>query len=839
MYRTAAAEAGKFRRESGASADTRPGHSWTGAEPGPGRLHTVLLAQTDPEGLRPLTQGTCSALLSVAGRPLAEIALESLRPAGIRSALVVLGPHAEQVERLLGTGERWGLALDYLRVPADEPEGAILSRLRAELDGDLLVLRCDVLRSPMVDRFLTAARARPGRSAWAAIGGVPAGMALVRREDAARLDLPGTAGYVVWEQAGQRIQFRDATLCRMETVADYRRANLRVPASRAAGRVSPAPRPDVTEGARPAPEAPARPPGRNGRMAKFDYLIAQHLVTREQLADATTEARRRQVSVASVLLEHYGIREADLAAALTLYYRCPYVSLDERTPLAPELLAGLQRSRLRAGAWLPIKRVDDVVTVAVDDPHDLLKVDAIEAVLRPCKVALVVAVRERILRALEEMPGTDARKETVVDILGEVAAEPVTEDTVEASAAEISENDNMVVRLANQIILDAHRARASDIHLEPRGPAREAVIRFRIDGTCVDYQRLPPALRSPLVARLKVMAGLDIAERRKPQDGKIRVRTPGRGEIELRVATVPTVGGNEDVVLRLLDSTGLLSLEHLGLSDRNLRELKGLAEKPYGLILCVGPTGAGKTTSLHAVLGRLNTGSRKIWTAEDPVELTQDGLRQVQVRPKIGYTFAAAMRAMLRADPDVIMVGEMRDAETAGLAVEASLTGHLVLSTLHTNSAVETVVRLLDLGLNPFNFADALLGVLAQRLVKRLCPDCRRPYHPSRRDWNELADAFGVEELEAHGYRYTDDLELFESRGCERCDGKGYRERIAIHELLVGTDAIKRRIQKGARVARILACAKREGMTTMVQDGILKALQGVTDYRQVKAAAIR
>jgi type II secretory ATPase GspE/PulE/Tfp pilus assembly ATPase PilB-like protein len=507
--------------------------------------------------------------------------------------------------------------------------------------------------------------------------------------------------------------------------------------------------------------------------------------------------------------------------------------------LAPELLAGLQRSRLRAGAWLPIKRVDDVVTVAVDDPHDLLKVDAIEAVLRPCKVALVVAVRERILRALEEMPGTDARKETVVDILGEVAAEPVTEDTVEASAAEISENDNMVVRLANQIILDAHRARASDIHLEPRGPAREAVIRFRIDGTCVDYQRLPPALRSPLVARLKVMAGLDIAERRKPQDGKIRVRTPGRGEIELRVATVPTVGGNEDVVLRLLDSTGLLSLEHLGLSDRNLRELKGLAEKPYGLILCVGPTGAGKTTSLHAVLGRLNTGSRKIWTAEDPVELTQDGLRQVQVRPKIGYTFAAAMRAMLRADPDVIMVGEMRDAETAGLAVEASLTGHLVLSTLHTNSAVETVVRLLDLGLNPFNFADALLGVLAQRLVKRLCPDCRRPYHPSRRDWNELADAFGVEELEAHGYRYTDDLELFESRGCERCDGKGYRERIAIHELLVGTDAIKRRIQKGARVARILACAKREGMTTMVQDGILKALQGVTDYRQVKAAAIR
>jgi type II secretory ATPase GspE/PulE/Tfp pilus assembly ATPase PilB-like protein len=341
------------------------------------------------------------------------------------------------------------------------------------------------------------------------------------------------------------------------------------------------------------------------------------------------------------------------------------------------------------------------------------------------------------------------------------------------------------------------------------------------------------------VARLKVMAGLDIAERRKPQDGKIRVRMPGRGEIELRMATVPTVGGNEDVVLRLLTSSEVLSIDSLGLSERNSRELKAIADKPYGLILCVGPTGAGKTTSLHAVLAHLNTSGRKIWTAEDPVEITQDGLRQVQVRPKIGYTFAAALRAMLRADPDVIMVGEMRDAETAALAVEASLTGHLVLSTLHTNSAPETIVRLLDLGINPFNFADALLGVLAQRLVKRLCPDCRRPFHPTRRDWNELAHAYGPEELEAHGHRYTETVELYEPQGCERCDGKGYRGRIAIHELLVATDAIKRRMLRGARVDKIHARAKREGMTTLVQDGVTKVLQGITDYRQVKAAAIR
>ena len=804
-----------------------------------GTIRTVLLAHSDPEGLRPLTKETCAALLPVAGRPLAELSMESLRAAGIRSALVVLGPHAGQVEQLLGTGERWGVALDYLRASEGESEDTMLARLAIEHGMDLLVLRSDVLRSPMVDRFLAAAAAQPESSAWAAIGGVPAGLTLIRHDHTGWLDGPRTDRGAAWEQTGRRIQFRDAMLCRLATVADYDRANLRVPASRGGARMLADELATLPVSAPAEPERPLRAPSRNGRMAKFDYLVAQHLITREHLAEATGEARRRQISIETVLMEHHGVREADLAAALTLYYKCPYVSLNERSPLTSELLTGMRGARLRGGAWLPIKRDGDVVTVAVDDPHDLFKIDMIEAVLRPSKVTLVVAVRERILRVLDGVASLDSRQETVVDILGEVSAEPVTEDAVETGGAEISENDSMVVRLVNQIIVDAQRARASDIHLEPRGDTREAVIRFRIDGTCVDYQSIPPALRNPLVARLKVMAHLDIAERRKPQDGKIRVRIPGRSDIELRVATVPTVGGNEDMVLRLLGSSGAFPLDQMGLSERNLQELKSIAEKPYGLILCVGPTGAGKTTSLHAVLRHINTPGRKIWTAEDPVEITQDGLRQVQVRPKIGYTFATAMRAMLRADPDVIMVGEMRDTETAGLAVEASLTGHLVLSTLHTNSAAETIVRLLDLGLNPFNFADALLGVLAQRLVKRLCLDCRQPYHPTQGDWNELALAFGAEELEAHGHRYTEDLELFEGKGCETCEGKGYRGRIAIHELLVGTPAIKRRMQKGARVMQIVARGKREGMTTLVQDGVLKVMQGLTDFRQVKAVAMR
>jgi type II secretory ATPase GspE/PulE/Tfp pilus assembly ATPase PilB-like protein len=335
------------------------------------------------------------------------------------------------------------------------------------------------------------------------------------------------------------------------------------------------------------------------------------------------------------------------------------------------------------------------------------------------------------------------------------------------------------------------------------------------------------------------MANLDIAERRKPQDGKIKMRLGEGREIELRIATIPTVGANEDVVLRLLASAGPLPLEKLGFTERNLREIKRIAEKPYGLILCVGPTGSGKTTTLHAVLGYINTPERKIWTAEDPVEITQIGLRQVQVRPKIGYTFAAAMRAFLRADPDVIMVGEMRDAETAAIGVEASLTGHLVFSTLHTNSAVETVVRLLDLGLDPFNFADALLGVVAQRLVKRLCADCKQPYHPDREEWEELSRAFGEAELAALGHRHESGLELYRGKGCESCNNTGYRGRAAIHELLLGTDEVKRMTSMRARVPELLAQGRADGMTTLVQDGVLKVLQGITDFKQVKAVAIR
>ncbi len=334
------------------------------------------------------------------------------------------------------------------------------------------------------------------------------------------------------------------------------------------------------------------------------------------------------------------------------------------------------------------------------------------------------------------------------------------------------------------------------------------------------------------------MARLDIAEKRRPQDGKIRFKGP-MGTIELRVATIPTAGGNEDVVMRILAASEPLPLEKLNMSERNLREIKSIAGKPYGIILCVGPTGSGKTTTLHAVLGYINTSERKIWTAEDPVEITQYGLRQVQVQPKIGFTFAAAMRAFLRADPDVIMVGEMRDKETAETGIEASLTGHLVFSTLHTNSAVETVTRLLEMGMDPFNFADALLGVLAQRLCKTICKECKEKYHPPKEAFDELAYAYGEEAVAKLGARYDDTFVLYRGKGCETCKNTGYKGRTGLHELLIGTDQIKRMIQKRATAEELLKVAREQGMTTLVQDGVIKVLQGWTDFKQVKAVAIK
>lgn len=577
---------------------------------------------------------------------------------------------------------------------------------------------------------------------------------------------------------------------------------------------------------------------------KFDLLVSNNRITQNELDQAIADSRKGMSDLESLLIEKYKAPKLDIGRSLAQFYKCPYIEYSERTIVDVELLKNLNVDYLKKNHWMPLKRDRTAIEILTDDPGDLDRVQDIKRTFPGLNIRFAVSLRRDIAQFLSSATGqsdTGGRKldENVSDILGELVTEAQAEATEDSAGGGLDENDSAIVRLANQIIADAYRQNASDIHIEPYGEKRETLVRFRVDGDCFEYMKIPQSYRRAIVSRLKIMASLDIAERRKPQDGKIKFKLTETKEIELRVATLPTAGYNEDVVMRILAASEPLPLDKMGFSERNLKVLKEISEKPYGIILCVGPTGSGKTTTLHSVLGNINTPDIKIWTAEDPVEITQYGLRQVQVQPKIGLTFATAMRAFLRADPDVIMVGEMRDKETADTGIEASLTGHLVLSTLHTNSAVETVTRLLDMGCDPFSFADAMLGVLAQRLARRICKDCKEPYVGSKEEYDELRLGYGPEYWDKLGIKQDTTFKLFRGKGCEACNRSGYKGRVALHELLLGTDQMKRMVQQKARTEEMLKTALEEGMTTLMQDGIHKILQGHTTYKEVKAVAIK
>jgi type II secretory ATPase GspE/PulE/Tfp pilus assembly ATPase PilB-like protein len=597
---------------------------------------------------------------------------------------------------------------------------------------------------------------------------------------------------------------------------------------------------------------------------KYDHLVMDAVISAQEMDIATKSARRKSIDVEEALITEFQVKVPVIGAALAKFFGVPYEAYKQDRIKPLDLMKNLRREYVEQNKWLPIEDTKEGIVILCTDPEQVKSSRIVNNVFARSKLVFRVTTIREFKQTVDQFFGNSFSDDTDVgDLLsamdeGEVEGE--TGDDVSAAA------DNELVKLVNKVIIDAYQQGASDIHIEPGIGKDKVLIRFRKDGSLQKYIEIPHSFRNALVARLKIMCDLDISEKRKPQDGKIKFKKFGPLDIELRVATIPTAGSVEDVVMRILAAGEPIPMDKLGLLPHNLERLQSAVSKPYGLFFVCGPTGSGKTTTLHSVLKYLNNVDTKIWTAEDPVEITQRGLRQVQVNKKAGLDFATVMKAFLRADPDIIMVGEMRDAETTGIGIEASLTGHLVFATLHTNSAPESVVRLLDMGMDPFNFADALLGILAQRLAKRLCTKCKEAYTPSPEEMKHFLSEYCEELANTETFKrdgkaayesvykewakkYANDKGQFtlyrakeageDDTKCDTCGGSGYKGRLGLHELMLGTDGAKKLIQEHARVAQLVAQALEDGMRTLKQDGMEKVLQGLTDMKQVRAVCIK
>jgi type II secretory ATPase GspE/PulE/Tfp pilus assembly ATPase PilB-like protein len=595
---------------------------------------------------------------------------------------------------------------------------------------------------------------------------------------------------------------------------------------------------------------------------KYDYLIADAVLSAGEFELAARQARKKAIDVEQVLIDEFQVKIPAIGAALSKFFGVPYEAFKSDRVKPSDLLKNLKREYVESNQWIPIDEGKDGLVVLCLDPERIRSSRIASNVFPKARILYKVATQKDFKETVNQFYGVETgpaggdlgNVEDLLGAMGDDAGEAMESSSDEVSAAA----DNELVKLVNKVIVDAYNQGASDIHIEPYPGKAKTEIRFRKDGSLGPYIEIPASYRAAIVARLKIMCDLDISEKRKPQDGKIKFKKFGPIDIELRVATIPTAGGVEDIVMRILAAGEPIPLEKMGFTARNLEALQHTVSKPYGLFFLCGPTGSGKTTTLHSVLKFLNTPDTKIWTAEDPVEITQKGLRQVQVNKKAGLDFAVIMKAFLRADPDIIMVGEMRDKETTGTGIEASLTGHLVFATLHTNSAPESITRLLDMGMDPFNFSDALLGILAQRLAKRMC-SCKQPYAPDgaeltaflREYCDELmatsrfkADPKGAMEavykdwIKAYG-NDKGQLTFYKTVGCDKCGGSGFKGRCGLHELLIASDRLKKAIQEHARVAELLAICLEEGMRTLKQDGMEKCLMGVTHMKEVRAVCVK
>ncbi|MBY0491363.1 MAG: Flp pilus assembly complex ATPase component TadA [Gemmatimonadaceae bacterium] len=605
--------------------------------------------------------------------------------------------------------------------------------------------------------------------------------------------------------------------------------------------------------------APASPLTGRATEKLGELLVREGLLTRENLTRALAEQAQSPGQRLGLTVVKMGlVSETDVVRMLARQYRMPAVDLS-KFEVDTRLLKLIPAELASKHTVLPLKRDGRQLTVAIADPNAMAVVDDLKFITR-YDIVPVLAGEYSMRAAIEKH--YESNEIHMQSLLQDIAAEDDDvevlenqEDSADASVLAAQVDDAPVVKLINAILVDAVNKGASDIHFECF--EHELRVRYRVDGALQEVMKPPMKMRAALISRFKIMASLNIAERRVPQDGRIKLKV-GRKVVDFRVSTLPTLFG-EKVVLRILDKGNLtLELEKFGIEPRAERELMEAISNPYGMVLVTGPTGSGKTTTLYSALSKINTGDTNIMTAEDPVEYNLYGINQVLVRSEIGMTFAAALKAFLRQDPNVIMVGEIRDLETGGIAIKAALTGHMVMSTLHTNSAPETITRLLDMGLEPFNVASALNLILAQRLVRRICPKCKVKYEPSEAEFagakvkptstlrelrftqeaidNAKAKATpeAVPFLEKLSLDTTfGELPYFRGYGCDACGGTGLKGRQGLYEVMFMTQSLKKLVMQNADVQVLRNAAIEEGMLTLRMDGWLKVLKGVTTLDQV------
>lgn len=555
------------------------------------------------------------------------------------------------------------------------------------------------------------------------------------------------------------------------------------------------------------------------RRSVGSILLAQHYITQDVLQRAIDAQQTSNEPLLKILIDQGAINEGIKARVLAEQWHMPFVDILQKD-IPPEVLALIDQERAKRYGFMVFERDEGgVVSIALSDPTNIELMDYLLATYGRT-TRFFVAAKDAIYGAIEKyfVVGNSIKEAS-----SEAKAEVVTESSEEVSIEQLREmgQDAPVIRLVNTLITQAIVERASDIHIEPQKDCLR--IRYRVDGVLQEEQKLPRNIQPGVLSRVKIMAGLDIAERRKPQDGRISLKIENRS-IDFRVSSLPTIFG-EKIVLRILDkSSALVPLEKLGFLEDTLKVFNGVINQPYGMVIISGPTGAGKTTTLYSVLNRLNTSGKNIVTVEDPVEYQLDGLNQVQVNPKADLTFANALRSILRQDPNIVLIGEIRDGETAQIAIEAALTGHLVLATLHTNDAPSVATRLIDMGVEPFLIASSLIGATAQRLARKICPNCKEPYHPP---------AAALEGLGLTTRGKLEELTFYRGVGCPKCHGTGYVGRTGIHEMLKIDDDVRRLILRKASARDISQMARSHGMRTLLEDALVKASEGIISLEEV------